>query len=58
MLKTEDIYEIMIEITSNCQAMCLDCGRNLDGVNLNPHLTFGKAGNMDLEVFKLSLIHI
>ena len=28
MFKTQDTYEIMIEITSNCNAMCLDCGRN------------------------------
>ena len=52
MFKTEDIDEIMIEITSNCNAMCLDCGRNLDGVKLNPNLTFGHAGNMKLEAFK------
>ena len=39
MFKTEDIDEIMIEITSNCNAMCLDCGRNLDGVKLNPNPT-------------------
>ena len=41
MLTPLDIKEIMIEITSNCQAMCLDCGRNLDGVKLNPNLQFG-----------------
>lgn len=52
MLKTSDLKEIMIEITSNCNAMCLDCGRNLDGVKLNPHLTFGTAGNMKFETFK------
>ena len=52
MFKTQDIDEIMIEITSNCNAMCLDCGRNLDGVKLNPNLKFGHAGNMKLEVFK------
>jgi len=52
MLKTSDIREIMIEITSNCNAMCLDCGRNLDGVKLNPHLTFGPNGNMKFETFK------
>ncbi len=52
MFKAEDIDEIMIEITSNCNAMCLDCGRNLDGVKLNPHLTFGTSGNMKLDLFK------
>jgi len=52
MLLTSDIKEIMIEITSNCNAMCLDCGRNLDGVKLNPHLTFGPNGNMKFETFK------
>lgn len=52
MLKTSDIDEIMIEISSNCQAMCLDCGRNLDGVNLNPNLKFGTEGNMKFETFK------
>ena len=52
MLKTSDIDDVMVEITSNCNAMCLDCGRNLDGVNLNPNLKFGTAGNMKLETFK------
>ena len=52
MLKTTQIDEIMVEITSNCQAMCLDCGRNIDGVKLNPHLTFGPNGNMKFETFK------
>ena len=52
MIKTSDIDEIMIEITSNCQAMCLDCGRNLDGVKLNPNLKFGTEGNMKFETFK------
>ena len=52
MLTPLDIKEIMIEITSNCQAMCLDCGRNLDGVKLNPNLQFGTAGNMKFETFK------
>lgn len=52
MMKTSEIGEIMIEITSNCQAMCLDCGRNLDGVKLNPNLKFGTDGNMKFETFK------
>ncbi len=52
MLQTADIDDVMVEITSNCNAMCLDCGRNLDGVNLNPNLKFGTAGNMKLETFK------
>ena len=53
MLKTSDINEIMIEITSNCQAMCLDCSRNLDGVNLNPNLKFGTEGNMKFGAMKI-----
>lgn len=52
MLQTSNIDDVMVEITSNCNAMCLDCGRNLDGVNLNPNLKFGTAGNMKLETFK------
>ena len=51
-LQTSNIDDVMVEITSNCIAMCLDCGRNLDGVNLNPNLKFGTAGNMKLETFK------
>ena len=43
----------MIEITSNCNAMCLDCGE-IDG-KLNPNLKFD-AGNMKLKYLKKYLI--
>lgn len=52
MIKLEDLESIQLEITSNCNAMCLDCARNIDGVKLNPYVEFGKAGNMSFELFK------
>ena len=52
MIKLQDLESIQLEITSNCNAMCLDCARNIDGVKLNPYVEFGKAGNMSFELFK------
>ena len=45
-----DLYEsgIHLELTSNCNSRCLDCGRYVKGTDeINPFVQIGSAGLLD-----------
>lgn len=52
MIPINELESVQVEFTSNCNAMCLDCARNINGVKLNPNIEFGEKGNMSFELFK------
>jgi hypothetical protein len=52
---TDNIFNvgIHVEITSNCNSRCLDCGRFVKGTDtINPYVQVGRNGNMSFETFK------
>ena len=50
-----DKIGVHIEITSNCNSRCLDCGRFVKGTDvINPYVSAGSSGNMSFETFKNS----
>ena len=46
------VTNLQVELTSNCNAMCPGCGRNIDGVSVNPNLVVGPNGNMSQKLWK------
>ena len=41
---------IHVELTSNCQSRCLDCGRFIAGSDtINPHVDIGSKGNISMD---------
>ena len=57
MYKLEDIRQIHLEITQKCQAACSMCDRNINGGELNPHLTLAELKLDDIKrIFKPTLI--
>ena len=53
MYKLEDIRQIHLEITQKCQAACSMCDRNINGGELNPHLTLAELKLDDIKrIFK------
>jgi MoaA/NifB/PqqE/SkfB family radical SAM enzyme len=52
MYKFENIKEVHVELTSNCQAKCPMCSRNFHGGIVNPLV---KVNDIDLEFFKQTL---
>lgn len=49
MFKFKDIKTVHLELTSNCQASCPMCARNIHGGKLNPNVT---VTELDLSSFK------
>jgi len=49
MFKFKDIKTVHLELTSNCQASCPMCARNIHGGDINPNLTIAE---IDLLSFK------
>ena len=47
-----NVTNLQVELTSNCNAMCPGCGRNIDGLKVNPNLTVGTNGNMSPDLWK------
>ena len=43
---------IQLDITARCQAMCLECSRNIDGKELNPKIGSADSWDMPVELFK------
>ncbi len=43
---------IQLDITARCQAMCLECARNIDGKDLNPLIGKANTWDMPLEIFQ------
>ncbi len=43
---------IQIDITARCQAMCLECARNIEGKEVNPDINTADTWDMPLEVFQ------
>ena len=43
---------IQIDITARCQAMCLECARNIEGKEVNPDINSADTWDMPLEVFQ------
>lgn len=43
---------IQLDITARCQAMCLECTRNIDGKDLNPKIGCANSWDMPLEIFQ------
>ena len=57
MYKLEDIRQIHLEITQKCQAACSMCDRNINGGELNPHLTLAELKIGDIKkIFKPNFI--
>ena len=55
MLTAETLKAIQIEISSNCNAGCLECARWVNEESkqqLNPKLNFGHKGNFPIELFR------
>ena len=55
MFKQSALEGVQLEISSNCNAGCMECGRwktHGDKQILNPNLKFGPAGNMDIDLIK------
>jgi hypothetical protein len=55
MHKANELREVQLEISSNCQAGCMECGRwkmHGDKQILNPNIKFGPAGNMKFDLIK------
>lgn len=55
MHKANELKEVQLEISSNCQAGCMECSRwkMLDGKQIpNPNVKFGAAGNMSIDLIK------
>ena len=58
-----DVKKMMIDITTNCQALCPGCQRTRGGTKehpVNPTLTTGQndwplGGNMSFDIFKKAL---
>ena len=58
-----DVKRVMIDITTNCQALCPGCQRTRGGTKehpVNPTLTTGQndwplGGNMSFDIFKKAL---
>ena len=46
------VTNLQVELTSNCNAMCPGCGRNIDGLQVNPNLVVGTKGNMTQELWQ------
>ncbi len=46
------VTNLQVELTSNCNAMCPGCGRNIDGLQVNPNLVVGTKGNMSKELWQ------
>lgn len=49
MYKYEDIKTIHLEITQKCQASCPMCDRNINGGDVNPHLTMAELSLEDCQ---------
>ena len=47
MYRYEDIKEVHLEITEKCQAACPQCPRNLEGYDINPHLSMSELSLAD-----------
>ena len=43
---------IQLDITARCQAMCLECARNIRGKEINPDIGKANTWDMPLETFK------
>jgi len=43
---------IQIDITARCQAMCLECSRNINGKDLNPKIESADSWDMPLNIFQ------
>lgn len=43
---------IQLDITARCQAMCLECARNIDGETINPDIGKSNTWDMPIEIFK------
>tara|TARA_E500000178_G_C17038727_1_gene765122 strand:- start:15414 stop:16517 length:1104 start_codon:yes stop_codon:yes gene_type:complete len=43
---------IQLDITARCQAMCLECARNIDGKDVNPFIGKPHSWDMPLDVIK------
>jgi hypothetical protein len=55
MHKASELKKVQLEISSNCQAGCMECSRwkMLEGKQIpNPNVKFGAAGNMSFDVIK------
>ena len=55
MHRANELKEVQLEISSNCQAGCMECSRwkILDGKQIpNPNISFGAAGNMSIDLLK------
>jgi MoaA/NifB/PqqE/SkfB family radical SAM enzyme len=51
-IKPELLSWAQIDITARCQAMCLDCARNINGVELNPEIGTSDTWDMPIEILK------
>ena len=51
-IKPELLRWAQIDITARCQAMCLDCARNINGVELNPEIGTSDTWDMPIEILK------
>ena len=51
-IKPELLSWAQIDITARCQAMCLDCARNIKGVELNPEIGTSDTWDMPIEILK------
>ena len=54
MYKLNDIKQIHLEITQNCQASCPMCDRNQNGGALNPHIKLNDNTKSALHIWDLS----
>ena len=43
---------IQLDITARCQAMCLECARNIEGKDINPNINTADTWDMPLEIFQ------
>ena len=49
MYRLEDIKQIHLEVTQNCQASCPMCDRNMNGEGVNPHIDLSELSIEDCE---------
>jgi len=47
-----NLSTVMVEVTSNCNSMCLQCARNDKGETVNPLLPVGPKGILAEKIFK------
>tara|TARA_B100001057_G_scaffold313989_1_gene314111 strand:- start:1013 stop:2227 length:1215 start_codon:yes stop_codon:yes gene_type:complete len=43
---------VQVDLTARCQAMCLECARNIEGVTVNPYIGKSNTWDMPLEIFQ------